>query len=224
MSNIFNFSVGKKLIMSIAGLFLATFLLFHLGVNLLLLFEDKHEIFNKIANFLAKNILIKVFEFLIFGGFLLHIIYGVIISVKNLLARPIGYEITNNSQKSFFSKYMFHTAIVVFIFLILHLFDFYVKAKFVEGGVKEIFYDGKLYHDLATLVVTRFKIWWVDIIYVISLLILGFHLHHGIQSAFQTLGINHKIYSPIIKFIGLIYSIIVPLGFMLIPIIVYIKG
>jgi succinate dehydrogenase / fumarate reductase cytochrome b subunit len=220
MSNIFSSSVGKKLLIALAGLFLVVFLLLHLGINLLIILVDSHEPFNKAANFMATNVMIKVMEILLFGGFLLHMIYGVIVAIQNWLARPIGYKKTNSSQTSFFSKYMIHTAIVITIFLVLHLFDFYIKSKFI-GDVNNVSYDGKPYPDLASLVIARFKIWWVDVVYIVALFGLGFHLHHGFQSAFQTLGLNHPVYTPVIKTTGLIYTILVTLGFMSIPLVVY---
>jgi succinate dehydrogenase / fumarate reductase, cytochrome b subunit len=226
MSNIFKFSVGKKLLMSLAGLFLITFLLVHLVINLLLVFnfgDESFKSFNLAANFMGTNPIIKVFEIVLFGGFLLHMIFGVIVSLQNMIARPIGYKVKNNAQQSFFSKYMFHTAVIVTIFLVLHLFDFYVKAKFIEGGVSEVVYDGQHYHDLANLVIARFQIWWVDLVYIIALFGLGFHLHHGFQSAFQTIGLNHPVYTPIIKGIGVLYTVVVTLGFMAIPIAIYFK-
>jgi succinate dehydrogenase / fumarate reductase cytochrome b subunit len=219
MKSIFSSSIGKKLIMSLAGLFLITFLVVHLGINLLL-FLDSKEPFNKAANFMASNPVIKVMEIILFGGFLLHMIYGLILSIQNMLARPIGYKKANFSQTSFFSKYMFHTAVVLLIFLVLHLLDFYIKSKFF-GEVGTVHYDGKEYHDLAGLVILRFHIGWVVIVYVIALLGLGFHLHHGFQSAFQTLGLNHPVYTPIIKALGVMYSIVVTLGFMSIPLVIY---
>jgi succinate dehydrogenase / fumarate reductase cytochrome b subunit len=159
-------------------------------------------------------------EYILFGGFLIHMIYGAIVSLQNMIARPVNYKKSNNSQTSFFSKYMFHTAVVLTIFLVLHLLDFYIKSKFL-GEVRNIVYNGKEYHDLASLVIARFKIGWVVIVYIIALLGLGFHLHHGFQSAFQTLGLNHPVYTPVIKSIGLIYTIIITLGFISIPILVY---
>jgi succinate dehydrogenase / fumarate reductase cytochrome b subunit len=219
MSNIFSSSVGKKLVMSLAGLFLIVYLLIHLAINLLIL-RDSPEYFNKAAHFMGSNPVIRFMEIFLFGGFLLHMIYGVIVSLQNWLARPVGYKVSNNSQSSFFSKYMLHTAVVITIFLVLHLFDFYVKAK-ILGKVDDVIYNGKSYHDLTTLVIARFKIWWVDAFYIIALLGLGFHLHHGFQSAFQTLGINHPVYSPVIKSIGLIYTIVITLGFISIPVFVF---
>jgi succinate dehydrogenase / fumarate reductase cytochrome b subunit len=219
MSSIFSSSIGRKLIMSLAGLFLVTFLVVHLGINLLIL-KDSPEPYNKAAHFMMNNIVIKVFEIVLFGGFLLHMIYGAIVTFQNWIARPVGYIKTNNSQTSFFSRYMLHTAVIITIFIVLHLFDFYIKSKF-QGDVGEVIYNGNSYHDLSALVIGRFQIGWVVIVYLVALLGLGFHLHHGFQSAFQTLGLNHPVYTPIIKGAGLLYAIVVTLGFMSIPILVY---
>jgi succinate dehydrogenase / fumarate reductase cytochrome b subunit len=220
MSNIFSSSVGKKLLMSLAGLFLVIFLLVHLGINLLLLFCDSHEPFNIAAHFMGTNPVIKVMELFLFGGLFLHIIYGMWVNLQNMQARPVKYKMSNNSQSSYFSKYMLHTAIVIGIFLALHIFDFYIKSKFL-GAAEEVVYNGKPYHDLAAMVIARFKMGWVVTVYLVALLGLGFHLHHGFQSAFQTLGVNHPVYSPVIKKIGLLYTIVVTLGFMSIPLVVY---
>ena len=205
--------------MSLAGLFLAVFLIVHLGINLLVLLKSP-EAFNKAAHFMGTNLVIKIMEIALFGGFLLHMIYACIVSIQNWFARPKGYKKNNYSQTSVFSKYMVHTAVVLTIFLVLHLLDFYIKAKFY-GDIGEIEYSGKVVHDLGSLVIARFQIPWVVWIYLVALLGLGFHLHHGFQSALQTLGINHPVYSSLIKNIGLIYTVIITAGFMSIPVLVY---
>ena len=221
MSNIFNSSIGKKLMMALAGLFLAAFLLVHLGINLTLIIFDDPRIFNIAAHFMASNILIKVFEIVLFGGILLHIIYGPLLQLLNWIARPIRYRVNNPAQTSFFSKFMIHTAVIILTFLVIHLFDFYFKAKFGHGHVEEITYNGKLYHDLGTMVVEKFQILWVDIFYIGCFLFLGFHLLHGFASAFQTLGLNHKVYTPVIKSLGYLYTFIVVAGFIVIPLWIY---
>lgn len=222
MSNLLTSSIGKKLMMSLAGLFLVVFLVVHLAINLSLIFSDSREIFNKAAHFMGTNIIVRVMELILFGGFLLHMIYGVIVQLQNWFARPKRYKKENFSQTSFFSKFMIHTALIITVFLIIHLFDFYFKAK-IFGDVPFVIYDGKDYHDLGLLVVEKFKIGWVVIFYIICFLFLAFHLLHGFQSAFQTLGINHPIYSPIIKASGIIYTIAVTAGFIAIPIYIYFR-
>lgn len=221
MSNFFTSSVGKKLFMSLAGIFLLLFLVVHLIINLLLVFSDSTESFNIAATFMGTNPVIMVMEVVLFGGLLLHMILGLILQIQNILARPIGYKKRNNSTTSTFSRYMLHTAIIVTIFLVLHLFDFWVKNKF-QGVVNEVEYaNGQIYHDLGALVLERFKIGWVVITYVFLLIGLGFHLHHAFQAAFQTLGLNNKKYTPAIKAFGVIYSIVITAGFISIPVIIY---
>jgi succinate dehydrogenase / fumarate reductase, cytochrome b subunit len=220
MNNLFSSSIGKKLIMSLVGLFLITFLVVHLGINLSLIFSSSREIFNKAAHFMGTNVIIRIMELVLFGGFLLHMFYGVFLQIQNWFARPKRYKIENYSQTSFFSKFMIHTAAIITVFLVIHLFDFYLKAKFF-GEVPTVVYNGKDYHDLGILVIQKFKVPGFDIFYIACFLFLGFHLLHGFQSAFQTLGLNHKFYSPIIKALGVIYTILVTAGFTLIPVYIY---
>lgn len=202
------------------GIFLILFLLVHLGINLLLIIFDSRDNFNVAAHFMGTNIIIKIFEIFLFGGFFLHILYGLIVQVQNWIARPLGYSRVHPSQTSFFSKYMIHTAIIIGIFLVLHLFDFYLKAK-VFGEVPEILIRGNLYHDLGALVIEKFQILWVVVLYVLSFIFLGFHLLHGFQSAFQTFGLEHPVLSPLVKVTGVAYTLIIVIGFSLIPLVIY---
>jgi succinate dehydrogenase / fumarate reductase, cytochrome b subunit len=220
MSNIFASSIGKKLIMSLAGLFLIVFLIVHLSINLSLIFSDSREIFNKAAHFMSSNILIKIFEVFLFGGFILHMFYGVFLQLKNWVAKGRRYRIENFSQTSFFSKFMIHTAVIILVFLVLHLTDFYFKAKFF-GDVPEAIYNGKSYHDLGLLVIEKFKIPGFVIFYLACFVFLAFHLLHGFWSAFQTLGLDHKVYTPVIKTAGILYTLLVVAGFTLIPVYIY---
>ena len=211
MNSVFGSSLTKKLVMALAGLFLITFLLVHLVINLFLLSNDPVP-FNKAAHFMASNPVIKVFEIILLGGFIIHITWGLTLQIQNWLARPSRYRVTHSSQTSFFSKYMIYTGGIILTFLILHFLNFYfVKLGLVEGD-PENFY--KMANDL-------FKIPVYSIIYIICFLILAFHLHHAFQSAFQTLGLNHPKYTPAIKGLCLIYSIVVPAGFSIIPIVIY---
>ena len=211
MSSFLGRSLTKKIVMALAGLFLITFLLVHLGINLFLLSEDPTP-FNKAAHFMGSNLIIKIFELVLMGGFLIHIFWGIILQIQNWLARPIRYKKTAETQTSFFSKYMIYLGGIIFIFLIIHFVNFYfVKLGLIEGD-HENFYG--MAHEL-------FQVPGYIIFYLFSFLILAFHLHHGFQSAFQTLGLNHDTYTPVIKRIGLIYSVVVPLGFSIIPIVIY---
>jgi succinate dehydrogenase / fumarate reductase, cytochrome b subunit len=221
MTSVFSSSIGKKLIMSLAGLFLIIFLLVHLGLNLVLILVDSREVFNKAAHFMATNLIIKVFEIVLFGGFLLHMFYGVYLQIQNWLSRgPSRYKVENYSQTSFFSKFMIHTAAIITVFLVIHIADFYYRSRFA-GTIPKVEYDGKIYDDMGLLVIEKFHMSGFVILYIASFIFLAFHLLHGFQSAFQTLGINHPVYSPVIKYSGIIYTIIICAGFTIIPLYIY---
>jgi succinate dehydrogenase / fumarate reductase cytochrome b subunit len=213
MSNLVNSSIGKKLMMGLFGLFLAAFLVVHLGINLLVLLNDGGEAYRIAVHFMTTNILIKIMEIFLFGGFFLHILYGVFIQIQNWLARPVRYAKTNHSQTSFFSKYMIHTGAVIFTFLTLHFINFY----FVKLGWVSVPADAADKHDFYNMIIGLFKnpvyVW----IYVAFMVFLSFHMNHAFQSAFQTMGWNHKRYTPLINFVGIAYSILIPAGFACIP-------
>lgn len=212
-------SVTKKIIMALAGLFLIVFLFVHLTINILLLFDSSRELFNKAADFMANNPLIQAFQWVLFAGFIIHMIYGIILQVQNWLARPVRYKVEGYSHTSPFSKFMIHTAVVILVFLVIHLINFFFKAKF--GEIDHIMYGDQVVEDMGMLVIEKFQIPGVVIFYVLALIFLGFHLHHGFQSAFQSMGWNHSKYTPFIKGLSTFISILLPLGFIAIPVFIY---
>lgn len=212
-------SITKKIIMSLVGLFLITFLLVHLSINLLILFDDTRQLFNEAAHFMATNPFIQAFQWILFIGFILHIVLGAILQIQNWMARPVPYKQKQSSELSFFSKYMIHTGAIVLIFLVIHFANFFVKAKF--GHVAPISYDATTVEDLGILVVQLFSDGYYVIFYVVALLLLGFHLDHGIQSAFQSLGLNHPKYTPAVKRAGTLLSIAITVGYIAIPLVIY---
>jgi succinate dehydrogenase / fumarate reductase, cytochrome b subunit len=210
--SLFYSSITKKIILALAGLFLIIFLVIHLVINLLLLLNDGGAAYSEAVKFMTTNPLIKVMEVFLFGGFAIHIILGVIIQIYNWMARPVRYKVEGYSHTSFFSKYMIHTGAIIFVFLMVHFFNFYfVKLGWVAppaGMEREDFYQ------MATLLFSN-RVY--AILYMVLMVFLAFHLNHAFQSAFQTLGLNHSKYTPFIKFIGTLYSIFIPLGFASIP-------
>jgi succinate dehydrogenase / fumarate reductase cytochrome b subunit len=156
--------------------------------------------------------LVKIMEILLILGFVVHIIWGIVLQIQNWIARPVRYKKTNYSQTSFFSKFMIWSGSIVLIFLIIHFINFwFIRLGLVEG-------DHENFYGIAR---ELFKTMGYNIIYWAALIILAIHLHHAFQSAFQTLGLNHKKYTPTIKGLGLLYSILIPLGFALIPFVIY---
>ncbi|MBL7906345.1 MAG: succinate dehydrogenase cytochrome b subunit [Bacteroidales bacterium] len=213
-------SVTKKVVMALAGLFLITFLIVHLSINLLLLFDDSRELFNLAAHFMATNPVIQVFQIVLFGGFILHILVGLILQIQNWMARPTRYKVEGYSHTSFFSKFMIHTGGVILAFLVIHLINFFFKAKF--GEMPEVMINGELYEDMGILVIEKFRELPVVVMYVVWLLFLGFHLDHAFHSALQSLGLNHSKYTPAAFGISRALAILIAGGFILIPVVIFI--
>jgi succinate dehydrogenase / fumarate reductase cytochrome b subunit len=212
MSKVLFSSISKKFVMALAGLFLLTFLPVHLVVNLMLLRTDPQP-FNEAAHFMATFPLIKIMEVVLIGAILVHLTYGIFLQIQNWLARPIGYVSGNKSETSFFSRFMIWTGASVFTFLVLHFCNFYfIKLGFVQGNPDDFY---SVAHNL-------FKIPAYNYIYLACFILLGFHLFHAFSSAFQTLGLNHRIWTPIVKIIALIYAILIPAGFALISVTLWI--
>jgi succinate dehydrogenase / fumarate reductase cytochrome b subunit len=220
MSRFLTSSIGKKVLTALAGLFLCSFLTVHLSINLLVLRNDGGIAYEKAVEFMTTNILIKIVEIFLFTGFILHILYGITLQIQNWIARPVRYSRINYSQTSFFSKYMIHTGIIILTFLVLHFMNFY----FVKLGWVDVPAGANSKHDFYNMVLNLFRNSVFSWIYVGFMIILGFHLHHALQSAFQTIGWNHPKYTPIIKAIGLLFSIAISTGFAAIPLVIlYIK-
>ncbi len=214
-------SIGKKIVMSLTGIFLILFLTVHLIGNLQLLIPDGGKTFNEYAHFMGHN---KLIQFVSIGNFffiLLHIVYGFMLTFSNQKARPVQYAYTPSTKKvSWSSKNMALLGTIILIFLVVHLQAFWAKSKF--GGLDHVELMGGVQgHDLYKATQIAFKEWWIVVLYVISMVGLAFHLVHGFQSAFQSIGLNHRKYTPFIKALGFGYAIIVPLLYAIIPVYMY---
>ena len=218
ISNFLTSSLGKKLIMSLTGLFLIIFLVVHLVGNLQLLIDDGGEAFNTYAYFMTNNGLIKFLSYGLYALILIHIVQGILIALKNRGARASRYAVTNRKSNSFASRNMALLGLLVFFFLAIHMGDFWYKMKFTDE-LPMVTYAGLGVEvsDLYARVATAFSEWWIVVVYMLGLLALALHLWHGFQSAFHTLGLNHKKYTPFINAVGKIYSILIPIGFAIIP-------
>jgi succinate dehydrogenase / fumarate reductase cytochrome b subunit len=208
MNKILFLSISKKFVMALAGLFLVLFLPVHLIINLMLLRNNPLP-FNEAAHFMATFPLIKILEVVLIGSILIHISWGIYIQIQNWLARPIGYVSGNKSETSFFSKFMIWTGATILTFFAIHFNNFFFVKLGLVAGNPEDFYS--MAHNL-------FKIPIYNYIYLVCFTVLGFHLYHAFYSAFQTLGLNHRIWTPVIKVVALIYAIILPSGFAFISI------
>ncbi len=202
MNKFLTSSIGRKIVMSLTGFFLIIFLIVHLSINLSLFWGP--NAFNEASEFMATNGVIQVMQYILAAGFILHIIQGISLELKNRSVRSVKYVVNKPSENSTFaSRNMIHTGILVLLFLILHLWDFFVQLKFVGIGN---FTD----YELVT---NRFSSPLFTAIYVIAFVLLGIHLSHGFQSAFQSSGANYNKYKACIKNTGIGFSILIAIGF-----------
>lgn len=213
---LFTSSIGKKLTMGLTGLFLVTFLIIHAGVNSCIFVNDSGETFNTAAHFMSHNWIVRILEIGLFGGLLLHIIQGLLLWKQNSAARPAKYAVSNaNENSKWYSRSMGLLGTLLLFFLIVHISKFWTDTKIA------LYAHNDAPHNLYESMKEEFQKWWVVLIYCLGVISLFWHLLHGFQSAFQSLGINHKRYTPIIKTIGVGYTFIICLLFLAMPLAFY---
>jgi len=211
MNDIFTFyysSIGKKVLMSLTGLFLIIFLTEHLVGNLLLFANDSGKMYEVYGDFLVSNPVIRFIEIILAIAIFGHVIFGVILWLKNRKVRSVKYisfRLKDNAKLA--SRTTILTGTVILIFLYVHLTTFFIPTRF---SVEKV--------STYELVVQAFSNPWYGFFYLIALFILGYHLRHGFQSAFQTLGLRNKKYTPFLDLIAFIVWCLIPLGFAAIPI------
>jgi succinate dehydrogenase / fumarate reductase cytochrome b subunit len=217
MSYFYSSTVGKKFWMSLSGLFLISFLAVHLTANLMLIFDDSGELFNRVVHFMGTNPIIKIMEPVLAVGFLFHIFLATILTLRNQTTRTVKYKVEKRGHtSSWASRNMYVLGTIVIVFLLLHLANFWYKFKF--GELPAVNYDGVEMENAYGLVSGLFSIWWYDVIYIIGALALGYHISHGFWSSFQTIGWSNehwrfKIFTPL----AYAYAILIAVGFSIIP-------
>ncbi|RYD78954.1 MAG: succinate dehydrogenase cytochrome b subunit [Sphingobacteriales bacterium] len=201
----FTYSIGKKIIMALTGIFLVTFLIEHLVGNLLLLAGDEGVAYAEYSHWAVNNPFIRTVEIVLVFGFLFHIVDGIILTLQNKKARGSGY-VVNRRPSSYTSRNMIISGLVLLAFLGIHLASFFWPYRVSDVG----------HTDLFQVAVHKFKNPLFCGFYILSFILLGMHLWHGFSSAFQTIGMRHPKYYPAVKGLGYILAIGLPLGFAVI--------
>lgn len=246
-------SIGRKVLMSLTGLFLCMFLIIHASGNLQLFNQDKGLAFNQYSVFMTTFFPIKIISYLLYATILLHVISGIRLALANKAARPVAYGAPKMpGSSSWASANMMVLGVIILVFLITHMSNFWYKYKFGDvqwveytvnmndgavldknqypstPGIKphEFVTDGLsgpikhvIVRDLYAVVDQAFKESWIVVLYLVGLLALAYHLVHGFQSSFQTLGLRHPAAAGIIRGVGTwVFGIIIPLLFASMPI------
>lgn len=217
-SNLFTSSIGKKVIMSLTGLFLITFLIIHCTINAMIFYNDGGATFSHWGHFMGTNPIIRAMEIVLVLGFLFHIIDGFLVWSQNRKARPVKYaKVVHPHKSKWYSRSMGLLGTLILIFLIIHTSHFWIPNRVSQGLTN--WEHGEI--DLYAKMLLVFQEPWIVIVYVLGCFSLFWHLLHGFKSAFQTLGLNHVKYNGVISFVGTAFAIIVPTIFALMPIAMY---
>jgi succinate dehydrogenase / fumarate reductase cytochrome b subunit len=218
---LFSSTLGRKLVMALTGLFLISFLVIHLIGNLQLLKHDGGEAFNVYAQFMTHNPVIKTISYTLYASILIHTFWALSLTIYNRKSRgPEGYAVAGKASP-WASRNMGILGTIIFIFIVIHMKDFWAQMHW--GGIPTQNYNGHEVKDLYAIVGVAFNELWYVTLYTVCMIALAFHLYHGFSSAFQTLGLNHLKYNPIIKVVGFAFAVIVPALFALIPIGMFFK-
>ncbi|MCF2445886.1 succinate dehydrogenase cytochrome b subunit [Dyadobacter sp. CY345] len=208
-------SIGKKVIMSLTGLFLISFLVIHATINAMIFYNDGGETFTHWGHFMGTNPIIRTLEIGLVLGFLIHIADGLWLTKNNNDARPVKYAVTNPSaNSSWYSRSMGLLGTLILIFLVIHTSHFWIPNRSNQFATGE---ELNLYQMMLDI----FQNIWVVIIYVLGCFSLFWHLLHGFESAFKSLGLYHLKYNGAIHVAGVAFSIVVPTLFALMPISIY---
>jgi succinate dehydrogenase / fumarate reductase cytochrome b subunit len=212
-------SIGKKVAMALSGLFLIVFLLQHLSINMMSVVSA--DLFNEVSHFMGTNPLVQgLLQPILMFGVLFHLGMGIKLELENRAARPVKYAMNKGGVNStWMSRNMIITGITVMLFLILHMYDFWVhemQVKYIQGDMSglnaagDFRYWEELHHKFHDPIRVG--------LYVLSFVFLSLHLFHGFQSAFQSVGVNHRKYTPVIKQLSNAYAVLVPLGFVVVAV------
>lgn len=219
---VFTSSVGKKLVMGLTGISLVLFLVVHASINATVFADffnpnENGEMFNKAAHFMGSTVFIRIMELGLFGGIILHILQGYLLSLENQQKRSVGYAVAYKEGSKWYSRSMGLLGTIILLFLVLHLYHFWVPARFTNKGLADIPYNGIEMHNMFGLMKATFSEWWIFGVYALGCISLGYHLAHGFQSAFRTLGVHNKRYNSMLTCIGYGFSVIITLVFILMP-------
>jgi succinate dehydrogenase / fumarate reductase, cytochrome b subunit len=226
-SYFFSSAIGRKFVMATTGIFLILFLVVHVGLNACIFADwvntaDNGEMFNRAAHFMGSTIVTRIMEMILFVGFIAHIIQGYVVEAKNRKRRQAGYQVDLGSRGStWMSRSMAILGTLIFMFLILHISKFWWSSR-VTKDLEEVAYgNGVVMHDLFLRMYDVFQNPLIVIVYVLSVLFLGFHLWHGFHAAFRSMGVHNKKYLSLLKGLGYGFTVIVCVMFALMPVSMY---
>lgn len=225
----FTSSIGQKFVMAITGVFLISFLVIHVGLNACIWANDGGQMFNAGAHFMGSMLVIRIMEVVLFAGIIIHIVQGLALTSANNAKRKVGYAVNYGGKGSkWYSRSMGLLGTLLLLFLVMHIYHFWVPSRFgdyVNRPLQQITYPdahgnplGSVYHNLYQEMLLVFQSPLVVLLYVVGCISLAYHLMHGFESAFRTLGVHNSRYTKMLRFSGRAFSILVSLAFAMMPV------
>ena len=214
----------RKSIVAATGLFLCLFLIVHLSANCILLLPEEmaRGIYNTYSTTLRENPLIKVIAYLLYLSIILHVVYALLVTLRNKKAKPTKYATNLTEENSTWtSQNMGLIGVAIFVFIVVHLANFWARIKLGMGEVVGTVELGNV--DVYEVTSSLFHNIYYVLFYSLLMIPLGLHLHHGLKSAFKTLGFYHREGLKVVAKISLLYAAVMSIGFGVIPFVVYFK-
>ena len=210
IKQLFTSSIGRKFAMALSAFFLIVFLLQHFTINITSTFSE--ELFNEFSHFMGTNPIVQfILQPILLLGVVFHFLMGFVLEIKNKNARKISYAKNNGAvNSSWMSRNMIWSGLFILLFLGFHFYDFWIPEinyKYIQMKPQN---PNRYYEEVTQMFHNPVRVG----IYALSFVFLALHLLHGFQSAFQSMGVRHNKYTPVIKNLGTLYAILIPLGFL----------
>jgi succinate dehydrogenase / fumarate reductase cytochrome b subunit len=215
----------RKTLVALTGLFLSLFLIVHLSANALLLLPEElaRPYYNGYSTWLRENPLIMIIAYLLYASIIVHVLYALLVTIRNRKAKPDRYDKNHKYENSSWaSQNMGLIGVFILIFIVVHLANFWARIKLGMG--EGVGYDEAGNKDIYAVTDSLFNNIYYVAFYSILMIPLGFHLYHGVKSAFKTLGFYHRRGLERLAQISLIYALVMAIGFAIIPIFVYLRS
>lgn len=214
----------RKSIVAATGLFLCLFLIVHLSANLILVLPEDtaRGLYNSYSTTLRENPLISVVAYALYLSIILHVIYTLVVTIRNRRAKPVKYAVNHYRENSTWaSQNMGLLGVAILLFIVVHMANFWARIKLGLGPAVGV--DGQGYVDVYEVTSSLFHNPYYVAFYSLLMIPLGYHLHHGLKSAFKTLGFYHRTGLRWLARVSLVYALVMSIGFGVIPFIVYFK-
>ena len=205
-------SLGKKFLMAVTGLILFGFVIGHLLGNLQIFIPDGGKAIDKYGEFLqTSKALLCTMRIGLLAAVVLHIVCAIALTKQNKEARPEPYRFKDYREAGYAARTMMISGPLLALFVIYHL------GHFTTGTFHPQFEHLKVHDNL----IAGFRVWWASVAYIVAMVLLGTHLFHGGWSMFQSVGVNHPKWTPILKKGAAIAAVLITLGYISIPLAIW---